>query len=84
MTMIGRKLMTGPVESIPKGAAKSPSWKTRTTVPKEANTDSRKPPVALIGTATDRKTIMSRMIESPTTKMPKGSRALPSWSETSI
>jgi hypothetical protein len=29
----------------------SPSWKTRTTVPKEAKTERRKPPVALSGTA---------------------------------
>jgi hypothetical protein len=45
---------------------------------------SRKPTVALSGTATERKTMASSTRESPTTRMPKGSSAEPSRSEMSM
>ncbi len=40
--------------------------------------------VALIGTAIERNTIASSTSDSPTTRIPNGSRALPSRSDTSI
>ena len=40
--------------------------------------------MALIGTAIERNTMVSSSSESPTTKMPKGSSASPSRSETSM
>ena len=40
--------------------------------------------MALSGTATERKTMVSSTSDSPTTSTPKGSRAPPSRSETSM
>ena len=40
--------------------------------------------MALIGTAIERNTMVSRSSERPTTRIPKGSSAWPSRSETSM
>jgi hypothetical protein len=64
--MIGRKLMTGPVEAAPTRVWAQPHWKTATTAPSEAPIDRRKPIAALIGTTIDRNLIIRRTSESPT------------------
>src|SRR5258705_7898387 len=70
--MIGRKLMTGPVEAAPTRVWAQPHWKTATTAPSEAPIDRRKPSAALIGTTIDRNLIRRRTSESPTTRAANG------------
>src|SRR5256886_11296879 len=70
--MIGRKLMTGPVEAAPTRVWAQPHWKTATTAPSEAPIDRRKPIAALIGTTIDRNLINRRTSESPTTSAANG------------
>src|SRR6266550_2772825 len=70
--MIGRKLMTGPVEAAPTTVWAQPHWKTATTAPSEAPIDRRKPIAALIGTTIDRNLINRRTSESPTTRAANG------------
>ena len=56
-------------------SASQPHWNTATTTPNEAATDSRKPRAALIGTSSERNTIVSSSTDSPTTMSPNGSSA---------
>src|SRR2546427_520391 len=70
--MIGRKLMTGPVEAAPTRVWAQPHWKTATTAPSEAPIDRRKPIAALIGTTIDRNLINRRTSEGPTTRAADG------------
>src|SRR5258705_9062171 len=82
--MIGRKLMTGPVEAAPTRVWAQPHWKTATTAPSEAPIDRRKPSAALIGTTIDRNLIRRRTSASPTTRAANGMSDELSRSETSM
>ncbi len=64
---IGIMLMIGPVCSTPKSEPSQPHWKTATTAPRAATTESRKPRAALSGTSSERKTTISSRKASPTT-----------------
>jgi hypothetical protein len=64
---IGISDMTGPVCSMPTRSAPQPHWKTATSTPKAAPTDSRKPSAALTGTRIERKTTSSRSTARPMT-----------------
>ena len=75
MRITGRKLITGPVVGTPSRSPNQPHWKTATTAPNEAATDSRKPSAALTGTRIERKTSSSRTRASPTTTSANGSSA---------
>ncbi|GGM21912.1 hypothetical protein GCM10010129_77830 [Streptomyces fumigatiscleroticus] len=57
---IGIRLMVGPGCSTPSRPAPQPHWKTITTEPSVASTDSRNPKAALTGTGTERETASSR------------------------
>lgn len=62
--MMGMKLTIGAgAAAIPN----QPHWKTATSAPNIAETDSRYPRVALIGTKIERKAKTSNTIDSPTT-----------------
>ncbi len=64
---IGIMLMIGPVCRTPSSSAAQPHWKTATTAPSEASTESRNPAAALTGTRTDRKTTVRSRTARPTT-----------------
>ncbi|OUE29777.1 hypothetical protein BFL35_13530 [Clavibacter michiganensis] len=83
MSRIGMKLRMGPGVT-PRASANRPSWKIATTVPNDTITLSRKPTAALTGTKIDRNTIISRMIDSPTTTIPNGTSAWSSRCEMSF
>src|SRR4051812_48755042 len=82
--MIGRKLMTGPVEAAPTRVWAQPHWKTATTAPIDAPIDKTKPIAALIGTTIERNLIASRIRASPTTRAANGTSDELSRSETSM
>src|SRR3982750_350439 len=84
MRITGRKLITGPVAGTPSRSPNQPHWKTATTAPNEAATESRNPMAALTGTRIERNTSRSRISARPTTTRAKGSSAFPSRSETSM
>jgi hypothetical protein len=60
---IGMKLTIG----WPSISPKAPSWKTATVAPSVASTESRNPKVAVSGTRTERKTIISSTKARPMT-----------------
>ncbi|CAM5523585.1 hypothetical protein SCHAM137S_01876 [Streptomyces chartreusis] len=72
---IGIRLMIGPVCSTPSSSAPCPCWKTTTTAPREASTDSRKPAAAFSGTSSERKTTSSSTTARPTTTIRYGTSA---------
>ena len=78
------KLMMGPTFATCSASANHPHSNTAATTPNDEATDSRYPPAAVSGTQIERKTIISRMRERPTTNRPNGSSAAPSWSEMSM
>ncbi len=78
------KLRIGPGFCTLRRLPSHPHWKIATTTPNDANTERRKPSAALSGTSTERNTIMSRMIDSPTTIAPNGMSAPVSRFEMSI
>ncbi len=59
--------MMGPGWSTPNTSASQPHWKTATTAPSAAATESRKPRAALSGTRTERNTSIRSRKASPTT-----------------
>ncbi len=63
----GIVLMIGLGWSTPKTSASQPHWKTATTAPSAADTESRKPSAAFSGTRIERKTSISRRKAKPTT-----------------
>ncbi len=81
--MIGRKQAIGPVFETPTSPSNQPHWKTATTVPKLAATDSRNPIAAFTGTISDRNTASNSSSDRPTTMMPNGTSAELSFSATS-
>ena len=74
MTMTGRKEMTAPTLETWSRSAAQPQPKTAPTAPMPAASESRYPRVAVSGTATERKTTVSRTRDRPATTIPKGSR----------
>src|ERR1700760_4550932 len=73
--MIGRKQAIGPVFDKPTALSSQPHWKTATTAPKLAATESRNPIAALTGTTSERKTASSNSKDRPTTMIPNGTSA---------
>ena len=65
---IGTQLETGTAWSRPSSSVPQPHWKTATITPYAAAMLSRFITAALIGITTDRKTIASSRMETPTTK----------------
>jgi hypothetical protein len=82
--MIGRMLMTGPVEAAPTRVCAQPHSKTATTAPSEAPIDKRNPSAALIGTTIDRNLINNRTNARPTTRAANGTSEELSRSERSM
>ncbi|AOW85990.1 hypothetical protein BC342_05040 [Streptomyces olivaceus] len=78
------KLKTGPVVGTPIRSASQPHWKTATTAPNDAATESRKPKAALRGTTIERKTSSNSSRARPTTITANGSSESLRRSETSI
>ena len=64
---IGIMDMIGPVCCTPNSEPSQPHWKTATTAPRAATTESRKPRAAFSGTRTERKTTIRSRNASPTT-----------------
>ena len=63
----GRKLRIGPVLCSPISDAPQPYWNTPTIRPYVANSESTKPPVAMIGTRSERNTRIMMRNDRPTT-----------------
>ncbi|GAA0991233.1 hypothetical protein GCM10009555_078210 [Acrocarpospora macrocephala] len=81
---IGIMLMIGPVCCRPIRPAPQPHWKTATTAPSEASTDSRKPKTALSGTITERKITSSSRKARPSTIARYGTSASCTFRATSM
>ncbi|CAM5675914.1 hypothetical protein SALBM135S_10130 [Streptomyces alboniger] len=72
---IGIMLMIGPGWSTPTMSASQPHWKTATTAPSAAATESRKPSAAFSGTRIERKTSIRSTNARPTTSARYGTSA---------